>query len=406
MIAVVVPCLGIPGLWIQGRTADAVIRSTEKREAAAFPKLVCRQRGPFLIPRKNSLRGYPSKYEAWFNDHLGFRRRLIQLSSLIKMYGLIPSDAMLPSLGENQRSTVLVGRDGWLYLAGDNALTSYRCELPFSEHELDEWQSILETRSRVLADRGIHFLLVIVPNKHTIYPEFLPRSVRRVGSRSRLDQLRERLVRSSAVNILDLREALLAAKSERRVYHQTDTHWNDFGAFVAYREILQRLKPVIDQVATNSADVLTMPGMNAFQIEVRDQPGLDLAVMLDSPIPFREQRIDLRPRRPRQSKSRKVDSESPGHELRVAESSAAPPIRAVVMRDSFMSALAPFLNEHFERVDYVWTYDLPFDTIEDRQPQVVIMEMAERYLHAYQPKNPHEMTSMTKLAIEPTENPR
>src|SRR5262249_49368144 len=55
--------------------------------------------------------------------------------------------------------------------------------------------------------------------------------------------------------------------------------------------------------------------------------------------------------------------------------------RAVMIRDSFSVGLFPFLSEHFQRIAYHWgSLDFPRSVILDEHPDVVIQEMAERYL--------------------------
>ena len=59
--------------------------------------------------------------------------------------------------------------------------------------------------------------------------------------------------------------------------------------------------------------------------------------------------------------------------------------RAVVIRDSFMSAVAPFLSEHFSRAVYVWRNDFDAASIEAEHPDVVIQEIVGRHLYDYVP---------------------
>jgi hypothetical protein len=55
-------------------------------------------------------------------------------------------------------------------------------------------------------------------------------------------------------------------------------------------------------------------------------------------------------------------------------------LRAVVFHDSFMRALHPFLSEHFVRVVYDWRRQPDVRLIETERPDVVIHEVAERFL--------------------------
>ena len=41
--------------------------------------------------------------------------------------------------------------------------------------------------------------------------------------------------------IVDLRPALKAARQDQDVYYKTNTHWNGYGAFIAYTTIINAL---------------------------------------------------------------------------------------------------------------------------------------------------------------------
>ena len=59
--------------------------------------------------------------------------------------------------------------------------------------------------------------------------------------------------------------------------------------------------------------------------------------------------------------------------------------RAVVFRDSFVSALAPFLSEHFSRVAYAWQKDFDAPLVQRERADVVIQEIASRHLYTFTP---------------------
>ena len=114
---------------------------------------------------------------------------------------------------------------------------------------LERWRVVLEARRDWLAKRGIKYLLVVAPDKETIYAEDVPPWFTRAPGPSRLEQLREMLERTRAVDFLDLTDAVAAQKASERVYHLTDTHWNDAGAFAGYRAITARLAAWFPAVA-------------------------------------------------------------------------------------------------------------------------------------------------------------
>ena len=59
--------------------------------------------------------------------------------------------------------------------------------------------------------------------------------------------------------------------------------------------------------------------------------------------------------------------------------------RAVVLGDSFMIGLRPFLAEHFQRIVFLTTQEFPTDVIEKERPDLVIEETLERSLSRVPP---------------------
>ena len=102
-------------------------RLSEKRRLAPPP--VSRLSQPLEV-------SYTGAFESWWNDSFGFRR------SLVVAY----SRALL-SLGvSSMPSVIIIGKLGWLFFAGDEALASYWAVQPLAEAELTRWQRRLERR--------------------------------------------------------------------------------------------------------------------------------------------------------------------------------------------------------------------------------------------------------------------
>ena len=172
--------------------------------------------------------------ENYFNDHFGFRKRLIRwcLQWKARMYS------------DQSCYKVVVGQHGWLYPGELQMVEHFLGIAKFTESQLQSWQKLFEKRRDWLATRGIKYLVVIPPDKHTIYPEELPSWLQAAAPRVRetkLDQFLAHMQAHSTVNVLDLRQPLLAAKQVAPTYLQNDTHWNLFGGFVASQEIIKKL---------------------------------------------------------------------------------------------------------------------------------------------------------------------
>jgi alginate O-acetyltransferase complex protein AlgJ len=352
LIMIALPLLGL----VFGLDASFVL--DENRTLADRPE--------FKMDRV-ALKGFPRKIENYFNDQFGFRKRLIYWLAIAKVKGL----------GVTSSPSVSVGSNGWLFLAGDLALQSYRSIRPFTQVQLEGYQRVFESRRDWLAARGIPYLVVILPHKDTIYPEFVPSSYNKVHPHSRLDQLMGHMKAHSTVPIIDVREEFLAAKEHERLYDFTDSHWNGRGAFLAYRRIAERL-------------TAWLPGYRAMarsdlrEVSVTGQGG-DLARMLGIPWHLPEERLGLVPLVPWHHHNTKEVFPLPAgwapYRTTIAtERDDATLPRAVMFRDSFAAQLAPFLSEGFQRIIYLWDYNFDHGLVERERPDVVIQEMVERCL--------------------------
>lgn len=299
------------------------------------------------------------------------------------------------------------GLDGWYFFASDEEVAYSRAENLFRPVDLDRYARILEERRKWLADRGIPYLVVVAPNKSTLYAEYLPDGMTPLGSVSRLDQLLAKLAAETSVDLLDLRPALQDAKATERIYHKTDSHWNDAGAHAAYLAILDRLAPAFPQLAPRPR--------GSFDTDVVTIPGLDLAVLLGIEHLVSEAYLHFLPLIAREA----TDPEVPGVPLTpdpynnfpyygrlrkdglVTLCPSGEAGTAVVLRNSFMAQVTPFLSEHFQRIVYRES-PLRFDpeVIKAESPDLVIQQLVERQLMFRLPENAIEVSQSVVTSVQ------
>ncbi|MCU0275520.1 MAG: hypothetical protein MUF02_01450 [Acidobacteria bacterium] len=343
----------------------------EKRKLAEKPAFDLRR--PFLFARE---------YEEYYNDHFTFRTRWVHWNNLLtyKVFGTSASPH------------VVIGKQGWLFLGNINPyfdeIDYYRNLKPFTFGELRYWQVLLEERRDWLKRRGIHYLFTVAPNKSTVYPEFMPDWVRKVNPRSRLDQLIAHMKKYSTLRVLDLRPALAAAKTIRPPYYQSDTHWNDWGGYVAYREIITYWRRHFPQARPRPLEAFTFQ-----QSEFRSG---DLALMLSLPDLFRENQWQLASRTPLQARvvsasGPEARKNFPAYTLHTCAGGSMP--AALLVHDSFAHFMKQFLSEDFAKIVYVMNWQLNFfDQIIEREGiRIVMDEMVEYSLLNRFPSNPAKL---------------
>ncbi len=357
LIAVFLALIGLPFLG-SFLPIDPHPATTEKRRLAEFTGL-----GPGL----GGLAKLPQAFETYFRDHFGFRALLIELHSLIKFR----------LLGAGSKN-VIIGKDGWLYITNPfgAVMDQHRGLTGFDAGRLGEWTTYLERRRRWFAGRGIHYLFVIVPNKPTIYPEHLPRWLSARAGETPLDQLMDHFREKPETPLLDLRPAILASKAKRRLYYQTDSHWNDLGGYLGYRAIFEKLArrfPRLERLEESDLETSRRTGYSG-----------DLSGSLNLTGIVTETATLMRP--------------GPGHRAREVamgpEVSAAlkqrlgpatrwktdrPGPRLLIFGDSFSGHIGPFLRSHFSETYHVVPHvGLSMELIDIAKPDVVLQILVER----------------------------
>lgn len=322
---------------------------SEKRELEVFPKL------PGSLAQWET---FPGRFETAFNDHFGLRKLLLRLNSYLAMTQRFPA------------RDVIQGKDGWLFYAGESALELYRNERQLSRIELEIWREELSRRKAWLAARKVGYLFVVVPDKHTIYPEFMPAIPPRRDRQSQYDQLVS-MAQGNDIPILDLRPALRAAKAGGRLYLKHDTHWNNWGAYLGYREMMDALTGLPDRHTlrldsgqlvhvTARGDLATMAGFS----------WMEPAPVLD-PAAYRC-RYEIR-----QEPGPRIGLETSRTHCRGEK------YKVVILHDSFGVALHKYFGQSFGEAVNMWprpTFAETQEHIERERPDFVIEQRAERFL--------------------------
>jgi len=338
---------------------DGADPAAENRQLAPFPE---------LHARWGSIVEYPGDLAAWFGDHFGFRARLVQ------WYG----ESRLFLLHVSPSPTVGVGKNGWLFYLDDFGLEDYAKTGPMATEDVQNWrEAVLKARDWVHARRGA-YVFTVAPDKHVVYPEAFPDGLNRASAASRTDQVMSALADSGVA--MDVRPTLIEAKSRERVYQLTDTHWNDRGAFLAYQQI-------IDKVRAQNPAVPAAWRRSDFIERTQRVPAMDLAGMIGLTRVLTEDDLQLVPKRPRLARVVQPAGAAPtseeGELITEIPGSSLP--RAVIFRDSFASRLVPFLSEHFSRAVYLWQNDFLPANVEKEHADVVIEEIVGRHLYSFVP---------------------
>ena len=328
-------CLAL-GLGAFFLSADSV---SEGRDLAPFPAL--------LVEGKPNT-AFFTEFDAWLTDRFAGRQSFIVLNGAIR--------ETVFKTGSNQ---VIVGEDGFLFYS--ETVADYTGENLLSDNDAQAAADAVLALSEYASSHGTKLILVIAPNKNTIYPDRMPlayRSVQNTGKTNQ-DLLYEALTQRGVL-YADLRTVLTGEKP--LLYHKRDTHWNSAGALAAYDEILR----VLDVPHENYSSCAL--------VESNDFPG-DLDDML---FPG-EGRTDSNFAPDFDFSQTYIYTNAATSPMdMVIETKSLGSGSCLVFRDSFGSALIPYLSTTFETVRYERAIPYRIDILERTSFDYVIVEIAER----------------------------
>ncbi|MEN9328375.1 MAG: hypothetical protein RI947_1183 [Candidatus Parcubacteria bacterium] len=300
---------------------------------------------------------FPQKYQKYFDDTFPLRTHLVRLQNYINI-------ALLKS---SPRTDVLLGKHDWFFYNVEGPLQK---EKLFNDQDLSIIKQRLETVQELLNRQGIQFYVFITPNTQSIYPEYLPDYFH--GERSRFDQLTAYLNQtSSSVSVVDPRRALIAAKQQYQPYRRYDTHWNDYGAYIAYRDLLKTISA--------QYPLLQPAALDSFTITYKTTPNTDLLSMVGLNGYKKESAPDLEPKGGYTATQHIVSCRfKPNCEqIRTTNVDTSLP-RLLMYRDSFSNHLIPFIAEHFSDALYLWKHTVAETDLRQQKPDIVVYQIVER----------------------------
>lgn len=359
-------CL-LPGLLLL--EFDGETRSlTENRELAGLPGW------PIDLDEAAAWSG---KFDAFVADHFGKREKLVAAYNYLHLIaGISPVDR------------ALVGREGWLFLEQTRLKDANRGALPLSQEKLDALLASFELRQAFLESRNTAFIVMPVPDKNSMFPEYLPASVKFVGP-SRLDQFREAM-KNADFNSVDVVPRLRSAKAAgEEIYFQTDSHWNSRGAWFGYLALMNGLRelgyPGGTVLAESDVEFIRLDPYQPTDI-VKNLLGLSGWVREDHGIRARvHEPGEIRAFRASDGKEYDyLYGPPPGQEQKhFKRSTPRDGSRVLIYRDSYANAMLPFLVHSFDELIYARApKNMSFDPadIERHQPDLVIYQFVERAL--------------------------
>ncbi len=158
-------------------------------------------------------------------------------------------ESEITSFRADYNSTAMKRIDGLGVTVGSDSHFYYDTDLSYyigsstllTQTKLKEFKSFVDIKVQNFRKRAentdVELVYVLIPNRITLYPEYLAEGTEKSTYKTRYDQVSEALGETNAVCI-DMREAFLAAKEKgEKIYYDTDNHLTEYGGYLVYKAI-------------------------------------------------------------------------------------------------------------------------------------------------------------------------
>ena len=138
---------------------------------------------------------------------------------------------------------VVVGKNGFLFPVSDentgyHYIADYLGLSVFTDGEEQEILTELLARQALYRERGVEYMLVVLPANQTLYGEYMPDYLD--GGETRLSHLATTLQEGGFDYFFDVSESLLDAKENGVLCDNTENALNALGMYYTYRAVLDR----------------------------------------------------------------------------------------------------------------------------------------------------------------------
>ena len=338
-------CISVPSILM---FSGIEFYSNENRTLSEKPKFSIQNIGDYF-----------SEYTTYYEDNMPFKDFFVRVNAVFHY----------KSLNMSSEKAVILGKDGWLFYdskfkEGSDTLEDYINSSGVCLEELENCKNVLIDIEAACKKEDIPFVFMITPNKMSIYGEqFMPDIYERKNLMTRVDILVDYLKENTDLNIVYPKAELLEYRDNVNLYYKLDTHWNSLGSYIGYRELYEAIfyeeLPTIEEIVYSSNEIYSG----------------DLSIMLNYD-EMKDIRYDVEYRK-------NISVEQNGeYNNCYYNSNNGEGTKLLMFRDSFTTAMEPYIARDFSEAHLVWTSVIDEELIVEEQPDVVVYEVAERLVFA------------------------
>ena len=337
--------LFLVGPWLI-KTTVTEVRIEEKKKVLEFPK---------------SLDGFAENFDSYFSQNFG--GRFIGINT----YAHIKKEIFGSSLHEE----LTLWRDSTILLCNGPGMRSLTTDGRISTETLRKKFRHWRFNKSEVNKRGSAFVKACFPDKTLMLDDLWPLSLRVASGVTRMEKIAEHIKEyDEGLTILDMRALFRAKMREgKKIYERYDTHWNSYGGFLAYREVLNSIKHETGIVPLDFSD---------FEIKWKDDHEGDLVAMTGfRPDQIWERNPYYSPKKinviTEKSTPDSFDCKAYVH----LNKGSLTDKTLLVFCDSYTKAMMQFYDLHFRKAVYL-ERTISFSVVDELEPDLVVDSYVER----------------------------
>ena len=309
--------------------------------------------------------------ENYLNKRIGFRDQMLTMYQILndRLFGLM------------EHPVYMYGKDGYVYFKYWNNLQDYQ-HLNLNHAFAEELADAMACFTELSAVHGADFYYLLIPDKMTVYPEYLPDGLNVLGDVSRTDQVLA-CMRDRGISYVYPYDALVEAKQHELVFNvKFDAgHWNENGAFCGICELYRRLREDYPQIP--------MPEKEDYDIGTRHKSSLPVSRFpISEDVPEYTLRESSAVSESDWLKEQFSFTSEVDYASRFVNPQKQDLPKLLLLHDSYFFGKEQFFTENFSEVTFIHRYNLlgpgVLETfLEKLKPDIVVFENPEASLETF-----------------------
>ncbi len=320
---------------------------------------------------------YFNDYTSWFNDHFAFKQLFVFANSFLRIH-LFHSSPM--------PSSMYIGKQFQFFSANtllrDDILGTRR----LSVQEIHAIYANNLFKQDYLAKQHIAYYLTIPPSKQTVFEDLLPDYLLlQLKGKKMAEQFKDELALNKSnfyIDVIDLLKQRHLRYPNERIFYQYDLHWSDWGAFLAYRELINSIQKEHPWVG-KALD------FNEITLDTSYTEDADLSKLILMHKTFKKEKYTIKATVADSITETVVNGvyQFPVYKYKNPQAKG----RVLVFRDSYSEQWKWLIARHFNESIFIWDQNITQSLINEYHPDIVIQENCEMFLfYLFNPLKTHD----------------